>query len=210
MQETIMDVKKNLVITIQLKSMLKEFDDKIKHIVLQGVVHYINEYKYNLISYDNLSLAASFQSHLDKVIQKALEKTEYKISCRKGCCFCCYQHVEISDHEAQLILEWCRDKKIKIDWEYLKKQISYTRNNWINQEHKKCVFLKKGLCSIYDIRPMVCRKYFVTSEPEDCKMDVLREVSVFADMEAETVVSAIMNIIPFHSLSESLLRFKDI
>ena len=68
--------------------------------------------------------------------------------CKKGCSDCCSYYVTISDIEIQFIEK--NNKKIK-------------RNKRINTGSKgvgtPCLFLKKGVCSIYDSRPYVCRRH---------------------------------------------------
>lgn len=70
--------------------------------------------------------------------------------CKKGCSDCCSYYVTISDIEIQFIEK--NNKKIK-------------RKKQFNTDSKgvgtPCLFLEKGVCSIYELRPYVCRRHVV-------------------------------------------------
>ena len=54
---------------------------------------------------------------------QVLELPEQKeVTCKKGCAHCCYLHVDVTVHEAQVILERCKDEGISIDWFRVKRQ----------------------------------------------------------------------------------------
>lgn len=43
-----------------------------------------------------------------------------------------------------------------------------SRDGWFDELHP-CVFLEGGRCSIYALRPVSCRSYWVVTPPEDCQ-----------------------------------------
>lgn len=77
-------------------------------------------------------------------------------SCKKGCSHCCCIDIQISIYEVEYICS--------------KTGISYTNEIPFSQGHKTpCPFLASNVCSIYSVRPLVCRFYHVMGDPEDCK-----------------------------------------
>lgn len=88
------------------------------------------------------------------------------ISCSKGCSACCHMNVDVSMPEAEILQAFVQPE----DMELLEKQSHYDFTTWDTQSHeqRKCVFLKNNLCSVYEHRPIACRKYFVASDPKDC------------------------------------------
>ena len=73
------------------------------------------------------------------------------IACGKGCSSCCKMNVTISQIEANLIAE-----KTGIKSKQFTSSQSHNIEEFIGIP---CIFLKDGSCSIYDIRPFVCRKH---------------------------------------------------
>lgn len=73
------------------------------------------------------------------------------VACAKGCSSCCKMNVTISQIEANIISE-----KTGLNV----KQLSNSKNH--NSEEFigiPCMFLKGDSCSIYEVRPFVCRKH---------------------------------------------------
>jgi Fe-S-cluster containining protein len=91
-------------------------------------------------------------------------------SCRKGCSFCCRMNVDVHKEEAVIIRNHCRKRGIVIDKQYLSQQLEYPALEIGWSKRNACVFLKDGMCSIYHVRPIFCRKYFVVTPKEDCEM----------------------------------------
>lgn len=97
---------------------------------------------------------ASARSKLRKIYHLMDELGESRapfVACEKGCTACCKMNVEISQIEANLIAE-----KTGIPAKQLPKSQSHNENEFIGVP---CVFLKDGACSIYEIRPFVCRNH---------------------------------------------------
>lgn len=107
---------------------------------------------------------------VDECIREIPAADKQDFSCRKGCSFCCHMNVDAFKEEALIIARHCRKKGISIDKEYLKVQLTIPAADIGWTEHSACVFLKDGQCSIYDVRPIFCRKYFVYTPKEDCEM----------------------------------------
>lgn len=111
---------------------------------------------------------SEFVREFYEVFDDAVIQENALVSCSKGCHFCCRQNVHTFRAEAQVIAEYCKEKGIDIPKNYLKEQLKYGWRELAKTEVGWCVFLKNGECSIYPVRPMACRNYFVVSPPERC------------------------------------------
>jgi Fe-S-cluster containining protein len=85
------------------------------------------------------------------------------------CSMCCHASVQAHDDEIELLADLVVSGKVTIDLELLKKQILVTGGgneirDWFKLPwaERRCVFLGQDKkCSVYEDRPMVCRKWFV-------------------------------------------------
>jgi len=121
-----------------------------------------------------------------------------------GCDACCYQMVAVHTWEEELIGSYIQTamhadtkaivRKQMLDWwRYLKSILRpATRDNPITpheyqnlQQHMinarvMCPFLVDRKCSIYPVRPAICRAYVVPDDPDRCKTEFGR----LGDMQA--------------------------
>lgn len=97
--------------------------------------------------------------------------------CHKGCCDCCSNDFEISITEYFMILKYLGiqygDECIKQYSHIAKKSMSSS----------KCIFIDctNGACSIYEVRPLVCRKYGLYDYTCNCEKlnpnkDLLKDI----------------------------------
>lgn len=97
---------------------------------------------------------ASSRNKLQKIysLMSDLGKTaEPYVACGKGCSACCHMNVMISQLEVNLIEKETGIKATKISSTRLHGHDKYVG--------VPCPFLKDGSCSIYELRPFVCRKH---------------------------------------------------
>lgn len=148
--------------------------------------------------------------YIDETMQDNLK--ENKPTCRKGCAHCCYLCIYVSPDEAITIREYCKLNDIEIDWDKLEAQKNLTPDNWTKNkpEISRCVFLNDtNNCSIYPVRPMVCRKYFVTSDPALCDVySGTNDVAILNVMGVELTVVGIHNVRTYSTLPDQLLKMK--
>lgn len=85
--------------------------------------------------------------HLHRALDELGTEIAPFVACRRGCSACCHYNVHLYPIEAELIEKHTGFKKVKGPHPVL----DFTG--------VPCVFLKDGQCSIYDVRPMVCRKH---------------------------------------------------
>lgn len=112
---------------------------------------------------------------LHELVEQEIEQgADIEISCKKGCSACCHMEVEVTSYEAKILAKIVGDGHV-IDKARLQKQSerSLQDNQWkqgIRNLDSKCVFLNnEGACSIYESRPVMCRRHSVTSPAKNCE-----------------------------------------
>lgn len=112
---------------------------------------------------------------LHELVEKEIaQAAEIESSCKKGCSACCHMEVEITSYEAEILAKLIQDGHV-IDQTRLQKQSarSLQDNQWkqgIRNLDSKCIFLNnEGACSIYENRPVMCRRHSVTSPAKNCE-----------------------------------------
>lgn len=133
------------------------------------------------------------------------------ISCMKGCSACCYQRVDATPVEIALLTDVIRRGGLKIDMERLNKQSGLSLNEFRSLPHqdKACVFLDaNGLCSVYEERPAVCRKWMVVSPPKWCDIEKSpgHKVLMIKNVYTEVLHFAAGSVFGMGSLATMLLK----
>lgn len=126
------------------------------------------------------------------------------ISCRKGCSACCYERVEVTVDEAELLAQ-----TPGIDWDAVKIRASKEHEH-LSRADQKCVFLKNNECSVYADRPVNCRKYFVTNDPKFCDMERFPggKTTVFGCGPAELTSIGIRNAAGGGEMNRTMLKVR--
>lgn len=85
--------------------------------------------------------------HLHRTTDELFAEVAPFVACRRKCNACCHYNVHLYPLEAELIQKHTGNARSK--------------NNFPPHDFTgtPCVFLKEGECSIYDARPMACRKH---------------------------------------------------
>lgn len=124
------------------------------------------------------------------------ERLGFSISCTKGCGACCRQLVPLSPPEAGMMYEYVHNlpksqhvrivQRFRMALEHLDRDgflntlrdtspapgTDETARNMAREYFSRsipCPFLEDEACSIYELRPSMCREYLVTSPPELCR-----------------------------------------
>jgi Fe-S-cluster containining protein len=95
------------------------------------------------------------------------------LACKRGCSYCCHVAVTITPAEALHIEQMTGHTANFDDAAY------YTPKDMDAMGHPACVFLKSGECSIYEVRPSVCRIFGSFSDPELYCKDGATEHHIF-------------------------------
>jgi Fe-S-cluster containining protein len=149
---------------------------------------------------------------MDAVINRDKERVH---SCKKGCAWCCHINLDISEAEGMIILYYCKQQGIEINWDYLQRQSGLTNLTRPKSDCSACLFLDKDKsCKIYSVRPLGCRKYFVVSPPELCRdnLEYPDQDRLMASVipEAEIITSAFFGIdMKWKPYQEMLLFLKN-
>ena len=153
-----------------------------------------------LKSYDYKYIVSEIYRIIDNDIKQDIDKE--KVLCKSSCSLCCGLQVSVTPQEAINIYNKYKDL---IDWEAVKERKDMTDIEYFRDNNNKCMFLKDNKCSIYQDRPMSCRKYFVQSRPELCGIKPHGQVLINFSKLAEIFYSACITVFGVDSL-ENLLH----
>lgn len=132
-----------------------------------------------------------FQKLINRTLLKRKAMGDSPVTCSKGCSACCHIQVDMTRMEWNVIKKFCANNGIEIDREHLAKQVGLSNSDFVRKltpEESRCVFLKNRECSIYDVRPLACRKFLVVSDPKECRRD--GESAQVIEVEMEAFISA--------------------
>ena len=133
-----------------------------------------------------------------ELTDKALEPFVRGSSCEKGCNACCYLIVDSAAIEAEMVRRYMEEHFDEEERLHVLKKIKEAKRHYpdsvsmdgefpdaLVEKHfalnTPCPFLSsEGLCTIYEVRPINCRKHVVFSDPVQC-----RKMAATASYEAE-------------------------
>ena len=120
----------------------------------------------------------------------------------------------LTDDEATLLLEHTEEKRIDINWMKVGRQSNHDLTNWskLSIKDQSCIFLNKAQeCTVYDYRPMNCRKLLVVTEPKFCStVDYPKhEVSRVNHIDSEILATAVGTATEFGPMAQMLLKSKE-
>jgi len=204
----------NIKISESLSGMLSKMDSKQQVIVAEMISFYTEQYEGLRKNNNSESVSSAIHDAVEQAIRELIKAEENeKPSCGKGCSFCCYLKTDVTDDEAVLLTEYSKEIGFEIDYNYLEQQIVKTDEDFLKIPYakRKCVFLdKEGACSVYEHRPIACRKLIVVSDSKGCDTEnnwggqVKRLVSV----EAESISAAALNARGSGGLAEMMVKAK--
>jgi Fe-S-cluster containining protein len=108
---------------------------------------------------------------------EAENQLPHAIACREGCNYCCFNQVEVTPPEAMLIGDYVVRNFSAADREALLARMRQSAQRKAGKSKKKiarqrhrlpCALLVAGRCSVYPVRPLVCRAMHAF-EAESCK-----------------------------------------
>lgn len=107
-----------------------------------------------------IHFVSNLQRGMDQVLQSAVAQG-LKIDCKTGCSHCCSVRVEALDPEVFRIAQALRQRPPEAREAVvarLREHAATVRGMPVAGHRVKCPFLEQDLCSIYEVRPAVCRK----------------------------------------------------
>jgi Fe-S-cluster containining protein len=207
-------IKKKVTISESLQGLLKQMNPQQEQMVVQMFQHYMEQFAELRVANNAESVSDAVHKQVDEMMAEVIaeaNKTKEKVSCGKGCSFCCFQQVDISDDEATLITEYTREIGKEIDYDMLQKQFATKDYGTLPLKERKCIFLDDmDSCSIYEHRPSACRKLVVVNDPALCDTEKNKgaEVKRLVSLEAEVVTSASLNFRESGSMAKMLIEAK--
>lgn len=144
-------------------------------------------------------VAATACAELDQTVSVWRQNSEpagLRLYCRAGCPACCSLAVNCTFPEAQLVAAALPDTRM----DHLRQHVAVLRTiaagseshtDWLRRHRNEsggCPFLgEKGLCGIYDVRPLSCRSLLSTRPADWCGVD-FRELS---SLEKQLFISSL-------------------
>lgn len=177
----------------------------------RGIEHYIAQYQEGKRQTDNISVAVAFQEEVQRIIDKEKD-SEYgkQVKCGKGCSFCCNYHVDITDDEAELLVEYTKEEGILIDKAHLEKQKDKIVSTWneLKYADRKCVFLDdQGACKVYKYRPISCRALQVVTPKSFCDAQSgTQQVASFSILPLDVLATGVSNATRLDSMAKLILE----
>lgn len=171
--------------------------EQARHLILKApkpiVEQFEKQYEFSLAAFPKAGHTMAYQTAL-LFIKHTEENTSEPISCRAGCGFCCHQPVFTSHTEFETIREHLATEGRKIKRDVLMNQKENTHDGvykTIPVNERRCVFLGDNQsCTIYEVRPLTCRRHNVYSSPEHCKSGATKEMRFDVNPRTEGHLSA--------------------
>jgi len=135
------------------------------------------------LSTDNeklIELIREVYNQTEKEASESISEEERKhMDCEAGCSTCCRVHVPVLRPESLIIIEFLKStrsaeeiEQLKIDMKALCLEIGCLDELERIFANKKCIFLDKdGVCSIYPVRPLLCRS-ITSADVNACKESI--------------------------------------
>jgi Fe-S-cluster containining protein len=189
----------------QMNITKEEYLNNVKRISENIETTYNNVNKFNLSI--NLFMQEIFETN-DYLRKKDLKKfkTDLNIDHCNGpcCCACCYDFIRLTRPEFQTIKNYMIKHDIKIDKRKLK-IMNVSQQDFFNLKihQRRCLFLKDNRCSIYDVRPLVCRNHYVDNAHK-CKKVGEGKIGILAHIYCFEFLSAFLLIFQDQSLQKFL------
>jgi hypothetical protein len=109
-------------------------------------------------------LAERITAAASRLTEGMLSRSPERVACRSGCDHCCHQSVAVTLPEALAIVAHLREAwtsdELLLFTARLAERVERTRGTSADERFSPelpCLFLREGSCSIYEVRPLVCR-----------------------------------------------------
>jgi Fe-S-cluster containining protein len=198
-----------ICVSQELNQLLDKIPPEIETRVFDLVEDYEKQFK-EALAEDAINAMIAIHNLFDEQVKQDIKVS----SCKRGCTFCCHQNVDIWPAEAAVIVRYCEEHNIKIDLAYLERQMSIDPMELPKTEVSACVFLKYGDCSIYEARPIKCRTYHVSTDPDFCNLKkygpaeykVQNLISLYLEILISALINAVGHDIPAERMPKMLLK----
>jgi len=178
--------------------------------VKEAIIKYGRAYKSLITANPRSRVKAVKGTHytVDEFVLEALNNI--KTTCLTGCAHCCHIELAVTDDEALVIYNHCQHHNIPVNLELLKKQrdLSVEKRRSQPKEVTRCVFLTPdSTCAIYAVRPMVCREYYVATDPDLCDTHKqITNVGIINTLDAQLLVKGVLKVCGSDNMATQLLK----
>ena len=135
-----------------------------------------------------ITFVANLQRGVDSVMHTATDQGLH-VDCKAGCSYCCHVRVQALDPEIFRIARELRKyspEELQLLLARLQSHATVVKGVSIADHRTACPFLEDNMCSIYEVRPAVCRKAH-SLDVEKCKLpgeDIPQSLDVILKAEA--------------------------
>jgi len=159
-------------------STFKKLIDENPVAMLQHIEHYEKEIGKLLQHTTVEQVAEEIHMLADNIILNArnlAKKEGFPVICKMGCSYCCYSMILISDVEFALVAKYMLQYNITphfgdLDYGTLTRE----QHMATPYEKRKCPLLINNVCSIYPVRPLICRQAnSISTDPKLCRKENL-------------------------------------
>jgi Fe-S-cluster containining protein len=166
-------------------------------------------------TFDPKEVLLGIFEQMDAIENGIPEQYKQQITCRKGCSFCCNIEVSCTNVEADAIMTYCQVNNIPVDQDRLQLHSSLSMEERPVHNDSACVFLveETKTCRIYPVRPLMCRKYFATTDPALCNpkipLALRKSIGLHLVMDMELITASIIssNNITYGNMAKLLLEW---
>ncbi|MBC7658865.1 MAG: YkgJ family cysteine cluster protein [Chitinophagaceae bacterium] len=157
------------------------------------VEQFEKQYDHSMALFEKVDHSMAYDTAL-LFIKEVEQKSSEPISCRAGCGFCCHQPVYVSTTEFEAIKDHLVTHNIKVDLAKVQAQhddISDGIYHKLKVPERRCVFLgDNSACTIYEARPLMCRRHVVYSDPQHCASGSTSQIKYDVSPRTEGHLSA--------------------
>lgn len=176
----------------------ESFTDSVARVKTQ-VLHYLSKTKN---TEQQIEFIGQLHRNLDALIEQTAQEPPWS-ECKKGCDYCCYgRRVEVSEPEAFYITKFLKalpDQQLARIKARLQKFIAAESEE--NHKSRPCAFLENHQCSIYAVRPAVCRKAHSLSVSACEKNEVQIPQKLSTILAAEALIAGTNQAYESHDLA---------
>lgn len=141
------------------------------------------------------------QNNASDFFSKVFRACEADMLCKEGCDKCCYTSFSIHQWEADLIIEWfsslSSSDRLDLKQKWSLPLISGTDPSGSTRD--ACPFLIEKRCSIYPVRPIICRTQglplLIEGHVDSCPLNFtkgLPDKSLWLDLERLNTLSSLV------------------
>lgn len=168
-----------------------------KHLIAKApktvVEQFEKQYEHSMAAFARVDHSMAYDSSI-LFIKEVHASSSEPISCKAGCGACCHQPVFTSYKEFETLRTYLIANDVKIEKSRLEVQVQDIDDMIYHKAtipERRCVFLgDTGSCTIYEARPIMCRRHIVYSDPKHCASGMKEKIKFDVSPRTEGHLSA--------------------